>query len=133
MPKPEEKPCEKEEPKGPPGYLPPWSPHLAKPPQKPPPVIIPPRPKVVTAPQLPPLLPSIKPMRWWFTDSPKQQTSEADVYWTAPPGLNWKGYTPGQRFKQSGWEWLPKLGWTSADKWQFKHLKETPPGVDEQV
>lgn len=132
-PKPEEKPCEKaEEAKGPPGYLPPWSPHLAKPPQKPPLVILP-KPVVMRAPLLPPPLPSIRPMNWWFSDSPKQQTSEYDEYWVAPPGLAWKGYAKGQTFDKKGWKWLPNLGWTSADSWQYKHLKETPPGVDEEV
>jgi hypothetical protein len=135
-PTPEAKPCapeSKEEPKGPPGYLPPWSPHLAEPPQKPParpPVVA--RPKAISPPQIPPPIPSIHPLHWWFTGAPKDG-SDADEYWVAPPGLDWKGYKAGQRFKAKGWKWLPNLGWTSADNWQFKHLKETPPGVYEQV
>jgi hypothetical protein len=68
-------------------------------------------------------------MKWFAT--PQQQS--VDEYWVAPPALGWKGYTPNQKFDKKGWEWLPNLGWTSADAWQYKHLKETPPGVNIQV
>merc|ERR1719199_778990 len=109
--------------------LPPWSPHLAKPPQKPPPPqVIVSKPQAFSPPTLPPQLPSIRPMDWWFTDAPKQQTSDVDEYWTAPPSLAWKGYKPGQTFDKEKWK-LAHLGWTSADEWQFKHLKKPPVGV----
>lgn len=136
-PTPDEKPCDKDkaeadkaEPKGPPGFLPPWLPHLEKPPQKPPPPPVAPMPNALSPPPIPPPIPSIHPLHWLFT--PKDG-SQVDEYWMAPRAMDWKGYKPGQKFQEKGWKWLPNLGWTSADNWQFKHLKETPPGVYELV
>ena len=117
---------------GPPGWLPPWSPHLAKMPTKPSSVVVP-LPRPIMPPRLPPPLPPVKPMKWWFVDAPKQQASDYDEYWVSPPAMKFHGYKTGQKFKTKGWKWLPKLGWTSADKWQFMNLKATPPGVNLQV
>ena len=50
---------------------------------------------------------------------------DVDEYWVAPPAMEWKGYKSGQKFQAKGWKWLPSLGRTSADNWQFKHLLET--------